>query len=276
MKKYTILLVDDEVANLKTITAYLEEASEDYHILSTANSQIALRVIQEKELDLVIADWRMPEVSGLDLIQHFRQVHPFKRPPFIVITGTYTRAEDLKRAMDLGAVDFLRKPVNKVELWARVSSVLHLFQSYKVIEQQKNSVLSTKTLKIHEKNQALQAIQGQLEDYLLRLPNSERNAIKEILQTIPLDNQSNQDWENFKQEFDQIHPQFFRTLQSRFPDLRPFELKMCAYIRVGFKIKEIASFLNIQYGGARVQKSRIKKQLGLSDAHSLDDYLRNI
>lgn len=276
MEKYTILVVDDVITNLKTIVEYLEEASNTYEVFSTANSKIALKVIQEKELDLVITDWRMPEVSGLDLIRHFRQVHPFKRPPFIIITGTYTRPEDLKIALDTGALDFIRKPIDKIELWARVAAILNLFQAYKVIDQQNDIVLSTKTLQIHEKNQALRVIQERLEKYMLSLPGKSRKPVKEILQNIPNDYQTNQEWENFKLEFEQIHPHFFDTLQNRFKDLRPFELKMCAYIRVGFKIKEIASFLNLEYRGARVQKSRIKKKMKLADSLSLDEYIRSI
>lgn len=276
MEKYTILVVDDIINNLKTIVEYLEEASPAYQVFSTANSKIALKVIQEKELDLVITDWRMPEVSGLDLIRHFRESHPFKRPPFIIITGTYTRPEDLKIALDTGALDFIRKPIDKIELWARVSAILNLFQAYKVIDEQNNIVLSTKALQIHEKNQVLKQIKERLEKYMISLPSKTRKPVKEILQEIPHDQQANQEWENFKIEFEQIHPHFFDTLKSRFRDLRPFELKMCAYIRVGFKIKEIASFLNLEYRGARVQKSRIKKKMRLPDRISLDDYIMSI
>ena len=275
MKKYNIFVVDDVISNLKTIVEYLERANDNYQVFSTANSKLALKVIEEKELDLVITDWRMPEVSGLDLIRHFKESHPFKKPPFIVITGTYTRAEDLKIALDTGALDFIRKPINKLELQARVAAILKLFDAYKIIDQQNDEVLSTKTLKIHEKNQALLQVRKNLEKYMLSLNNSLRRPLKEILKSIPLDSDPDQEWNNFRKGFEQIHPHFFKRLQNICKDLRPFELKMCTYIRVGFKIKEIASFLNIEYGGARVQKSRIKKKLKLPDNISLDDYLQS-
>ena len=242
MKKYSIFVVDDIISNLKTIVGYLENANSNYQVFSTANAKLALKVIEEKELDLVITDWHMPEVSGLDLIRHFKESHPFKRPPFIVITGTYTRAEDLKIALDTGALDFIRKPINQLELLARVASILNLFEAYKVIDKQNDEVLSTKTLKIHEKNQALMEMKQKLEKYMLSLRSSTRGPIKEIIKDIPIEGDLDGEWDNFKKGFEQIHPNFFKGLQSQFKDLRPFELKMCAYIRVALRSKKSPAF----------------------------------
>ena len=269
-------MVDDVVSNLKTLVEYLEEANQGYNVLSVADPRLALKIIQEKELDLVITDWQMPKISGLDLIQDFKRQYPYKKLPFIVITGTHMTVKELKFAMDMGALDFLHKPVNKIELWARVSSLLNLFYAYKVIDQHKDEALSQKTLEVHQNNQLLHQIQVELESYMISLPANGRGRVKAILQQFPTLKSADQEWETFKEHFEQIHPHFFKTLQTQFKDLRPHELKMCAYIRVGFSIKEVAQFMSIEHRGARVKKTRIKKKMKLTDRITLDEFLMRI
>ena len=276
MKKFTILIVDDQVSNLKILVDYLDEAQQGYKVLSVSDPRLALKIMQEKELDLVLTDWQMPQLSGLDLIQLYKQNHPHKKLPFMIVTGTYTTAEELKLAMDKGALDFIRKPINKVELWARVSSLLNLFYAYKIIDHQKDEALSQKTLAIHQNNQTLQQIQKDLEKYALELPVIKRIKIKTILQKFPQANSFDQEWETFKKQFEEIHPYFFKTLENQFQALRPHELRMCAYIRVGFSIKEISELLHIERRGARVKKTRIKKKMNLPDQISLDEFLMKI
>ena len=275
MKQFTILVVDDDMGNLKTMIQYLKETRENYEVLGITDPQLVFKVSQEKALDLVITDWNMPQLSGLDLIRNFKERHPYKKLPFIIVTGIHTSVQDLEYALDLGALDFIRKPVNKVELRARVSSLLKLFYAYKVINQQKDEALTYKTLQIHHNNQHLAQIRENLEKYMLSLSANTRTPVKNILQMILKNNESGSEWDSFKMEFEQIHPYFFSTLKNQFPNLSPAELKMCAYIRVGFKIKEIASFLNLEYRGARVQKSRIKKKIRLPENVSLDEFMQN-
>ena len=276
MKNFTILVVDDIISNLKTIVGYLEEANQGYNVLSVANPQLAAKVIQEKELDLVITDWQMPKVSGLDLIRYFKQAHPYKKLPFIMVTGIHTTVQDLKLAMDTGALDFIRKPINKIELWARVSSLLNLFYAYKIIDQQKDENLSNKTLQVHQHNQLIHEMREDLDKLLSSIPLNARKPVKAMLQKLPSVNTTNQEWENFKDSFEKIHPHFFKTLQNRSKDLKIHELRMCAYIRVGFSTKEIANFLNLDHSGARVKKSRIKKKIGLSEKINFDDFIMTI
>ena len=276
MKNFTILVVDDIISNLKTIVGYLEEANQGYNVLSVANPQLAAKVIQEKELDLVITDWQMPKVSGLDLIRYFKQAHPYKKLPFIMVTGIHTTVQDLKLAMDTGALDFIRKPINKIELWARVSSLLNLFYAYKIIDQQKDENLSNKTLQVHQHNQLIHEMREDLDKLLSSIPLNARRPVKTMLQKLPSVNTTNQEWENFKDSFEKIHPHFFKTLQNRSKDLKIHELRMCAYIRVGFSTKEIANFLNLDHSGARVKKSRIKKKIGLSEKINFDDFIMTI
>ena len=105
--KFNILIVDDE----KNIREGLGKALEldGYHVLLAADGQEGLETIEHEEVDLVIADLRMPRLSGEELLRRVVQSYP--TVPVIILTGHGT-IETAVQAMRDGAYDFLTKPVN--------------------------------------------------------------------------------------------------------------------------------------------------------------------
>lgn len=283
MKEFSILVVDDTINNIQTIVEYLEASEKPYQVWSTMNGYTALQIIQKRKPDLIITDWEMPEMSGLELIETIKQKPEIEEIPCIVVTGMRISPGDLKLALDKGAIDFIRKPINKIELWARVESSIQLFESYrtikaqkKEIEEQKNRELSTKTLQIYQKNQMLSQVNERLHKAMLQLEIGLRKDFKAILTFIQHNIQTDSDWDNFKLHFEKVHPQFFHILKEKHPSLTPNDLKWCAYIRIGLSAREIANMLNIDYSGARVQKARLKKKIALSSEENLDEYIQKI
>lgn len=275
MKAHSILIVDDVTSNIQIIDRHLEGEGNEYQIMSANNGEMALKIAKKRLPDLIITDWDMPEMNGLELINAIQNNKQTKKIPCIVITGMHIKAEDLKKAMEIGAVDFLRKPINKVELIARVESVLKLSDAYKELEDQKNRELSMKTLQVSQKNQVLLQIDEKLKKYLEGIAPSERAEGKEIIKLIQEQTNLDNEWENFKLHFEQVHPDFFHFLQENHT-LTQNDLKWCAYIRIGLSTKEIANLLHIDYAGARVSKTRLKKKLSLSAEQDLTLFLQNI
>ncbi len=78
----------------------------------------------------------MPVMDGIELIKHLKSVETTNDIPIIMCTGVMTKTENLKTALDAGAVDYIRKPVEKLELTARVHSMLKLSDSMKKIKEQ--------------------------------------------------------------------------------------------------------------------------------------------
>lgn len=105
--KFNILIVDDE----KNIREGLGKALEldGYNVLLAVDGQEGLDIIEREEVDLVIADLRMPRVSGEELLRRVVQSYP--TVPVIILTGHGT-IETAVQAMRDGAYDFLTKPVN--------------------------------------------------------------------------------------------------------------------------------------------------------------------
>ncbi|HAS42054.1 MAG TPA: hypothetical protein DCS93_16355 [Microscillaceae bacterium] len=284
MKNYRLLVVDDDKHNLMVVIQYLEaqlESDISYEFLTAPNGKLALNIAQKTKPDLIITDWDMPQMNGIELIKSVKQDPEIQEIPIIIITGINDAAEDLRLALDAGAVDYIQKPVNDIELYARVASALQLYDAYRTIKEQKLAIeeqkkreLGSKTLQVYEKNQILDTVKNKLEAFLLELKPDDRHSGKAIIKIIDQSIHQDNHWDAFKEQFELINPHFFKILTEHHPELTNSEIKMCAYINVGLSIKEIADFMNLEYRGARVKKTRIKQKMKLAPEVKIDDYVQ--
>ncbi len=97
--------------------------------------------------------------------------------------------------------------------------------------------------------------------------------LRGIFKMISDTEKSNEDWDRFSIYFDQVHNNFLTTLKTKFPQLSPTDLKLCAYLRLNLSSKEIAHILNISLKGIEVSRYRVRKKLGLSTETNLYDFL---
>ena len=77
----------------------------------------------------------------------------------------------------------------------------------------------------------------------------------------------------FESYFDEANEDFFRVLKEKHPDLTPYDLRICAFIRMNIPTKEIATILNISYRGAEVSRYRLRKKMELPRGINLAAYL---
>lgn len=117
-----ILIVDDEPVNIKVTRRYLQRDGYDNFITLT-DSREAMDVILREDPDLVLLDILMPEVSGLDILRMVRERPGFENLPVVILTAS-TAPETKHTALQLGATDFLAKPVDPSELIPRVRNML--------------------------------------------------------------------------------------------------------------------------------------------------------
>lgn len=127
-KDYTILIVDDEHPNLKLLMDMI--VSLGYTVIAVDNGQAALEVIHEQEIDLVILDLMMPNLSGFDVCQQLRKEFDLFDLPVIVLTAS-GQLTDLIHSLQIGANEFLQKPIILDELKARVEFLLSMKKSAK-------------------------------------------------------------------------------------------------------------------------------------------------
>ncbi|MCG6878760.1 MAG: sigma-54 dependent transcriptional regulator [Deltaproteobacteria bacterium] len=108
----TILVVDDRINTLKVLMLFL--ADKGYRVLKASSGKEALKIFDEnREIDLVLADLKMPGMSGLDLYRAMARTGP--APPFIIMTA-YASVETAIMALKEGVTDYLIKPLNYEEL----------------------------------------------------------------------------------------------------------------------------------------------------------------
>ncbi|MCK5652079.1 MAG: response regulator [Gemmatimonadetes bacterium] len=113
-----ILIVDDEISDRILKYSILEDAG--HELIAAADGRAALSLYHGQPIDLVITDILMPKLDGLELIYEIRQSYPDAR--IIAVSGV--SRDDLKRALDLGAVETLFKPVKREELLDAVKRAL--------------------------------------------------------------------------------------------------------------------------------------------------------
>ena len=117
-----ILIVDDEPINVKVIQKLL--AAEGYaRTASTSQATEAVSVVYREMPDLVLLDIMMPQISGLEILEKLRADEKMAGLPVIILTASNDQGTK-RQAFDLGATDFLSKPVDSVELMPRVRNAL--------------------------------------------------------------------------------------------------------------------------------------------------------
>jgi len=126
-EKKTILLVDDDPNNLRLLQEVLQQ---DYKIYAAISAERALKFLEKMVPNLILLDIEMPGISGYDLIQRLKSDYRWLDIPVIFLTGIEGR-ESERKAFEMGAVDYVLKPISANVVKARVSYHIEL-QTYKI------------------------------------------------------------------------------------------------------------------------------------------------
>ncbi|MEM1393229.1 MAG: two-component system response regulator RppA [Cyanobacteria bacterium P01_H01_bin.150] len=164
-----ILLVEDDARQLEPLHAALSATG---HIVDAVeDGDTAQWLITQKEYDLLILDWMLPNISGVNLCYQYRQAG--KTAPVLMLTAKDT-TDDKVTGLDAGADDYLVKPVDVIELLARVRALGRrspLWQGDILKLEDLELHLNTLTLMRREAQAKLSTREFQLMEYLMRHPN---------------------------------------------------------------------------------------------------------
>jgi DNA-binding response OmpR family regulator len=125
--RHTILLVDDEEKVLEVIAPFLLQ--EGYDVVTATTGKEALRLAREVKPSVIVLDWMMPEMSGIDVCRELRQT---SRVGIIMLTAR-TDETDKIIGLEVGADDYLTKPFSWRELVARVRSLLRRMDGIELV-----------------------------------------------------------------------------------------------------------------------------------------------
>lgn len=280
-----LLIVEDESDHQVALMDILEANGKDYEVLSAFNGQEALAIAQQEEPDIILTDWEMPQMNGIELIQSLKQRKETADIPIIMCTGIMTDSEHLKIALEAGANDYIRKPFDSIEVIARLSSTLafrkqqlekqaleqELWQNkYKV---QQEALVVTKAGLLHN-NRNIDTILSELNDISHEVSEVCRKKIRTLISKLRADMQQTY-WNEIELHFEKTHPEFVNKLKVTYPKLTPNEVELCIYLKLNMSTKEIQSVSYKSADSLKKARQRLKKKLALSKDNSLYVFIQN-
>ncbi len=171
----SVLVVDDDQRNVRLMESILR--SSGYQVLKAYNGEEALRIVEDDSPDLLLLDVMMPKMSGFELCQRLKGRYETRLLPIIMVTAL-NALEDKVQALEYGADDFLSKPINKVELLAKVRSVLRVKGLQDELERTKSEIEAA--------NQELVRMQGFKESMMQMVVHDLKNPLASIMGNIQL------------------------------------------------------------------------------------------
>ena len=116
-----IFIAEDETSIITLLKYNLEK--ESYKVSFCENGEQALKQIKDKHPDLILMDWMLPDLSGVEVCKNLKKDNKYNDIPIIMLTAK-GEEEDKLRAFDTGADDYVTKPFSQKELNARIKSLL--------------------------------------------------------------------------------------------------------------------------------------------------------
>ncbi len=138
----TILIADDEKITIHLIEKYLktEKGSYEFNIIKAFDGKQTVDSAIAFKPDIILLDWNMPLIPSLEVIKKIKENKKTHNIPIIVEITSNVSANEIKKAFELGAVDFIKKPINKIELFARINAALKLSDAIRMTEYQKERI----------------------------------------------------------------------------------------------------------------------------------------
>ena len=164
--KPVILVVDDQPQNIDLLEAYL--VPQGYDVVQAVNGEEALGKLSDNQIDLMLLDVMMPGMDGFEVTRRVRQDNTRRLLPIILVTAL-RETEDRVKGIEAGCDDFISKPVDKMELLARVRSLLKVKAYNDLLANYREELESEVTKRTQELKQAFEKIKAASLDTIYRL-----------------------------------------------------------------------------------------------------------
>lgn len=293
-KNYKLLIIDDSPEVLITINDLLLNSKYNYEILNATNGSRAIEILEQEMPDLILSDWDMPETNGLQLTTYIQSCEEYKHIPIIICSGVMVETQNIIEALGSGAIDFLRKPFNELELIARINSKLLFIETLNKLKEEKqlrinvektalqekldiqNAELTSKALMLGKYNDLLKFIVSQLAIISDKIKTeTEDEAVKSLVSQITM-NMNKDTWEEFLNYFNSIHPLFVKKLLELHPNLSVNEVKLCVLLRFNLTTKQISSITQQTVRSIEMARHRLRQKLDIDKDENLIVHFNSI
>jgi len=302
MKESTILVVDDEPANLKVLLAFLQSQTLKIRVADTGER--ALRSLEDEQVDLILLDVMMPGMNGFETCKRLKENVNTVDIPVIFMTAL-SSIEDKVTGFKAGGVDYITKPFNKAEVLARLQTHLNLRKQKQkldrtlnelrmqsdTLEQQvqertmalenSNRQMQLQKQEILEKNIALKVVLDQHKLYQKNYEEMVAGQLKQLVypylellqQNIRLE--ENKEYVSLiGKHLDSIVASFSGSTFSPGWKLTAKESLVADLVKKGKNTKEIGILLKISPRTAETYRNSIRKKIGLTNKKTrLQEYL---
>lgn len=290
MKK--ILIIDDEPDSIEVFELLLTNLN--YEVVSESNPLNAIKMIQTTQPDLVILDWLMPQMEGIEVLRNIKSTLEIKEIPVIISSGIRTQSSNLQTALSVGAIDFLKKPIDEIELEARVASAIKLYDylrnsqkmqqeihakemqieqnkalSYQNELNKKNREMLVSAVTIFQNKKLVSILKSEIFDEISELSEEHKSLVVKVLDRYE-NISSSINWDMFEKRFTELNCEFYNKLNVQFPDLSTGEQRLCAFFKLGLSTKEIAIINYSSYEAIRKAIYRIRKKLNQNEKIDLN------
>ena len=290
MKK--ILIIDDEPDSIEVFELLLTNLN--YEVVSESNPLNAIKMIQTTQPDLVILDWLMPQMEGIEVLRNIKSTLEIKEIPVIISSGIRTQSSNLQTALSVGAIDFLKKPIDEIELEARVASAIKLYDylrntqkmqqeihakemqieqnkalSYQNELNKKNREMLVSAVTIFQNKKLVSILKSEIFDEISELSEEHKSLVAKVLDRYE-NISSSINWDMFEKRFTELNSEFYNKLNVEFPDLSTGEQRLCAFFKLGLSTKEIAIINYSSYEAIRKAIYRIRKKLNQNEKIDLN------
>jgi hypothetical protein len=132
------------------------------------------------------------------------------------------------------------------------------------------------SLHLIQKNEMLDQLRSEIELIRKSADGEMCTKLGGILKSADFKNTAENDWNNFRQNFEEVHKGFITKLKENFPLLNDNDIKLCALLKLNFNTKQISSILDITPDSTKVARYRLRKKLGISTETKITDFLTEL
>lgn len=291
-----ILIIDDDATHRYFCKVCL--ANEHYNLEEFDDPSIAYQYIQENEISLILLDWKMPKMSGMEFLKQLKMDKANALIPVLVISG-FNKEEVIPNSLQYELVDFISKPISKTELNAQVKKMLRISSNKQQLETahseldelyEKQNILRNE---VAEKQVKIASLGIQNDQFFFDVKDLKQK-IKEVKNLLPEGKieaakalnkivQKLEKMANSKELVDQINlvyktlePEFVSRLNEIDTKLTPLDIKHCLYLRMNLLNNEIASIFNIDTKSVQMRAYRLRKKLNLKPKQDLRKFIASI
>jgi len=174
-----ILVVDDEPKNVKLLEALL--VPRGYEVTTALNGKEALQLIEKNEIDLVMLDIMMPECDGFEVTRRLRSQEKTQLIPIMLITSL-TGSEERTKGIEAGCDDFISKPFDKNEVFARVKSLLKIKSLHDELKENYEKLKELENMRDGLTHMIIHDLKGQLSVLSLNMEMLEMESQEKLTQ----------------------------------------------------------------------------------------------